>query len=186
VCVSVNVSGRQFAEGDLEFDVARALDDNHIAGELLELELTEGSLMADTARTITILQNVRNLGVQISIDDFGTGYSSLSYLRRFSIDKLKIDIAFIRHITSDADAAAIAVAIIHMAHGLNLEVVAEGVETAAQLAFLREHRCDQIQGYYFSRPIPAHEFARMVRDDKCLPAADDAAPPMPASLLTMD
>jgi diguanylate cyclase (GGDEF)-like protein len=98
VSVSINVSGRQFAEGDLELDVTRALVDHHISAELLELELTEGSLMVDTARTITMLKNVQKVGVKISIDDFGTGYSSLSYLRRFPIDKLKIDIAFIRHL----------------------------------------------------------------------------------------
>jgi diguanylate cyclase (GGDEF)-like protein/PAS domain S-box-containing protein len=184
--VSVNVSGRQFSEGNLELDVAQALAHNNVTADLLELELTEGSLMADTERTITILDNVQKFGVQISIDDFGTGYSSLSYLRRFPIDKLKIDIAFIRHITNDPDDAAIAVAIIRMAHSLNLEVIAEGVETEGQLAFLREHSCDQMQGYYFSRPVPAEDFDQMVRESKCLPTAGDTSAPRAVSLLMVD
>lgn len=160
--VSVNVSGRQFIEGDLDGEVVKALGDNDIAGNLLELELTESTLMANTARTITSLQKLKKLGVQISIDDFGTGYSSLAYLRRFPIDKLKIDSAFIRDVTSDPDAAAIALAIIRMAHSLKLGVIAEGVETAAQLAYLRRHSCDQIQGYYFSQPLPVLELERIL------------------------
>ena len=155
VKVAVNVSGRQFAEGDLEADVVAALDRHTLAADLLELELTESSVMANTGRTIEILQRLKNLGVQISIDDFGAGYSSLAYLRRFPIDRLKIDIAFIRDITTNRDDAAIALTIIRIAHSLRLGVVAEGVETAAQLAYLRRHHCDQIQGYLFSKPLPA-------------------------------
>ncbi|WP_293933385.1 EAL domain-containing protein [Iodobacter sp.] len=152
--ISVNVAGRQFVEGDLEGDVIRALLEHDIPPSLLELELTEGSLMVNTERTIATLQSLKQRGVQISIDDFGTGYSSLAYLRRFPVDKLKIDIAFIREVTSNPDDAAIALAIIRMAHSLKLEVVAEGVETEAQLAFLLRYQCDQIQGYYFSPPVP--------------------------------
>ncbi|WP_332851460.1 EAL domain-containing protein [Duganella sp. S19_KUP01_CR8] len=152
--VSVNVAGRQFAEGDLEADVIEALRLHEVPPDLLELELTESSLMANTERTITTLKNLKRLGVQISIDDFGTGYSSLAYLRRFPIDKLKIDIAFIREVTSNPDDAAIVLAILGMARSLKLNVIAEGVETAAQLAFLRRHHCDEIQGYLFSRPLP--------------------------------
>ena len=169
VQVSVNVSGRQFIEGDLEDDVIKALGDNDITGDLLELELTESSLMANTERTISSLQNLAKRRVQISIDNFGTGYSSLAYLRRFPIDKLKIDIAFIRDITSNPDDAAIALSIIRMAHTLKLEVVAEGVETAGQLAYLRRHRCDYIQGYYFSRPLPVPDLEQMLREEKHLP-----------------
>lgn len=169
VQISVNISGRQFVEGDLEGDVIKALDDNGITADLLELELTETSLMVNTERTITSLQNLRKLGVQISIDDFGTGYSSLAYLRRFPIDKLKIDIAFVRDIISNPDDAAIARAIISMAHSLKMDVIAEGVETAAQLAYLRHHHCDQIQGYYFSPPLPELELQQMLREEKCLP-----------------
>lgn len=164
--VSVNVSGRQFVEGDLEADVMRALKDNALTGNLLELELTESSLMTNTDRTIAILQNLKQGGVQISIDDFGTGYSSLAYLRRFPIDKLKIDIAFVRDITTNRDDAAIALTIIRMAHSLRLEVVAEGVETPAQLECLQRHRCDQIQGYFFSRPLALPEIEQLMLQKK--------------------
>lgn len=162
--VSVNVAGRQFLEGDLGADVRAGLSNNGISGELLELELTESTLMADSDCTITTLTNMKQLGVQISIDDFGTGYSSLAYLRRFPIDKLKIDIAFIRNITSVPDDAAIALAIIGMAHNLQMEVIAEGVETAAQLDYLRQHHCDQFQGYYFSPPLPAADIEILLRE----------------------
>ena len=147
-------SGRQFIAGNLEREVIRALENHDADANLLELELTESSLMANTQSTVKTLQILRNLGISISIDDFGTGYSSLAYLRRFPVDKLKIDMAFIRGITTNADDAAIVLAIIRMAQTLKLEVIAEGVETAAQLEYLRGHRCDQIQGYYFSRPLP--------------------------------
>jgi CheY-like chemotaxis protein len=124
--------------------------------------------------------------VQVSIDDFGTGYSSLAYLRRFPIDKLKIDIAFIRDITSNPDDAAIALAIIRMAHSLKLEVIAEGVETAAQLAYLRRHHCDHIQGYYFSPPLPVAELEQMLREEKRLPTLDGEATPVKTLLLVDD
>ncbi|MES2949611.1 MAG: EAL domain-containing protein [Pseudomonadota bacterium] len=167
--VSVNVSGRQFVDGDLDADVIQALTDSGIPADLLELELTESSLMANTQRTIATLQNLKQRGVQISIDDFGTGYSSLAYLRRFPIDKLKIDIAFIRDVTTSPDDAAIALAIISMAHSLKLDVIAEGVETEAQLSYLRRNRCDQIQGFFFSRPLPVLELERLMLEDKRLP-----------------
>jgi len=162
VQVSVNVAGRQFLEGDLEADVHAGLKDNDIDGGLLELELTESSLMSNTDSTIAKLKNIKQLGVNISIDDFGTGYSSLSYLRRFPIDKLKIDIAFIRNVITVPDDAAIVLAIIGLAHNLQMKAVAEGVETLAQLDYLRHHDCDQVQGYYFSRPLPATEMATML------------------------
>ena len=174
VAVSVNVSGRQFIEGDLEGDVVKALDDNDITGDLLELELTESSLMTNTERTIASLHNLKKRGVQISIDDFGTGYSSLACLRRYPIDKLKIDIAFIRDITSNPDDATVALAIIRMAHSLKLKVVAEGVETAAQLDYLRRHCCDYIQGYYFSPPLPVPDLEQMLRDENRLPTPGGA------------
>ena len=120
--------------------------------------------MANTQSTIEILKNLQKLGIGISIDDFGPGYSSLAYLRRFPVDKLKIDIAFIRGITSNADDAAIVLAIIRMAHTLKLKVVAEGVETAAQLEYLRRHQCDQIQGFYLARPVPAPELEKMLNE----------------------
>jgi diguanylate cyclase (GGDEF)-like protein/PAS domain S-box-containing protein len=172
VQISVNVSGRQFIEGDLEGDVIQALGENHIGADQLELELTESSLMANTERTVEILQNLRKRGVQISIDDFGTGYSSLAYLRRFPIDKLKIDIAFVRDVTTNPDAASIVLAIIRMAHSLKMEVIAEGVETAAQLAYLRRHHCDLIQGYCFSPPVELPEAEEMLRAAKHLSPMD--------------
>ena len=172
VAVSVNIAGRQFMAGNLEREVIRALESHNVDANLLELELTESSLMANTQSTIKTLQILRNLGVSISIDDFGTGYSSLAYLRRFPADKLKIDIAFIRGITVNADDAAIVLAIIRMAHTLKLEVIAEGVETTAQLEYLRSHRCDQIQGYYFSRPLPVPELERMLLETDLRSPAD--------------
>lgn len=184
--ISVNVSPRQFLEGDLEGDVAKALFEHGIAADLLELELTESSLMANTDRTIASLQALKQLGVQISIDDFGTGYSSLAYLRRFSIDKLKIDIAFVQDITHNPDAAAIALTIISMAHTLKLEVIAEGVETAAQLAYLRRHGCDQIQGYHFSPPLPLPDLEHLMQEGRHLPAPEGAASASLKSLLLVD
>ena len=175
VQVSVNVAGRQFVEGDLQADVCRALDEHGVPPSALELELTESSLMVNTERTIETLHSLRRLGLAISVDDFGTGYSSLAYLRRFPIDKLKIDVAFIRDITSEPDEAAIALAIIRMAHSLKLDVVAEGVETAAQLAYLRHHRCDQVQGYYISRPLPAPEIEQLMRARLALPELEAAS-----------
>jgi len=174
VQVSVNVSGKQFIEGDLAADVALALQENAVPAELLELELTETSMMANTERTVDTLRKLKARGVRISIDDFGTGYSSLAYLRRFPIDKLKIDIAFIRDVTTNADDAAIVKAIISMAHSLKLEVVAEGVETEAQLNYLRRHDCDEIQGYYVSRPLAAGAVSELLLQRKILPLPDSS------------
>jgi diguanylate cyclase (GGDEF)-like protein/PAS domain S-box-containing protein len=168
VPVAVNISGRQFNEGELESEVINALAENRIAPRLLELELTESSLMDNTEQTITSLKQLRGHGVTISIDDFGTGYSSLSYLRRFPIDKLKIDIAFIREVTTNPEDAAIALTIIHLAHSLKLEVIAEGVETQEQLDFLLRNQCDQIQGYLFSPPLGLQAIEQLLRDDKHL------------------
>ena len=162
VRVSVNVAGRQFLECNLEAEVFQALHNSGVPPELLELELTETSLMLNTERTITCLRHLREKGVHISIDDFGTGYSSLAYLRRFPIDKLKIDIAFIRDVITNPDDAAIVRAIISMAHSLNLIVIAEGVETEAQLNYLRRLLCDQIQGYLFSRPLSAVQMTQLL------------------------
>lgn len=160
--VSVNVSGHQLIEGDLIADIARILQQTGVEPHWLEVELTEGSLMENTQHTIASLQRLRAMGVKISIDDFGTGYSSLAYLRRFPIDTLKIDIAFIREVTTNPQDAAITRTIIELAHSLNLRVVAEGVETHAQLGFLKEAGCDQIQGYLFSRPLPAATLERLL------------------------
>jgi EAL domain-containing protein (putative c-di-GMP-specific phosphodiesterase class I)/FixJ family two-component response regulator len=166
--VSVNVSGHQLIEGDLIADIAQSLAQAGVEAHWLEVELTEGSLMENTQHTIASLQRLRAMGVKISIDDFGTGYSSLAYLRRFPIDTLKIDIAFIREVTSNPQDAAITRTIIELAHSLKLRVVAEGVETQAQLEFLREAGCDQIQGYLFSRPLPMKELERLLLDKRSL------------------
>ncbi|WP_426177422.1 EAL domain-containing response regulator [Pseudomonas sp. TWRC1-2] len=160
--VSVNVSGHQLIEGDLIADIERTLRQHGVAPHWLEVELTEGSLMENTQHTIASLQRLRTMGVKISIDDFGTGYSSLAYLRRFPIDTLKIDIAFIREVTTNPQDAAITRTIIELAHSLSLQVVAEGVETQDQLAFLKAAGCDQIQGYLFSRPLPAATLERLL------------------------
>ena len=168
--VAVNIAQRQFIEGDLEADVDAALSNNDVPGRLLELELTESSMMANTGHTVSVLQGLRERGVKISVDDFGTGYSSLAYLGRLPIDKLKIDIAFIRNITTSPDDAAITLAIIGLAHSLKLEVIAEGVETIEQLAYLQEHGCDQIQGYYFSRPLALDGLNALMESGRGLPA----------------
>jgi EAL domain-containing protein (putative c-di-GMP-specific phosphodiesterase class I) len=167
--VAVNVSSRQFSEGDLEAGIRAALERHRVDPQLLELELTESALMTNTERTIEILGRLRKLGIRIAIDDFGTGYSSLAYLKRFPIDKLKIDIAFVRDITTSRDDAAIALAIISMAHSMQMEVIAEGVESPAQLDFLGRNGCDEIQGFHFSRPLAPDELSRMVLANRALP-----------------
>ncbi len=161
--VAVNVSSRQFLLPGFVPAVAKAIADHHIAPTTVDIEITESSLMSRTEEADRVLRELKALGVWIAIDDFGTGYSSLAYLRRFPIDTLKIDISFIRDVTTNADGAAIAVAIINMARILRMTVVAEGVETEPQLAFLRQHACDEIQGYYCSPALPPAELSTMRR-----------------------
>ncbi|NHZ35553.1 bifunctional diguanylate cyclase/phosphodiesterase [Massilia rubra] len=165
--MAVNLSARQFTGKDLLQSVADALEESGLAARYLELELTESMVMNDVDSAITILRRLKELGVHIAIDDFGTGYSSLSYLRRFPIDVLKIDQSFVADIALGADGAAIVVSIISLAHSLRLKVIAEGVETAEQLAFLREHGCDEVQGYFFSRPVGALEFEHLIAQGRC-------------------
>jgi diguanylate cyclase (GGDEF)-like protein/PAS domain S-box-containing protein len=159
VPIAVNVSSRQVREERFTRQVAETIAKYRIDPKLLEFEITESTLMAHGEATDAALRELKNLGISISIDDFGTGYSNLAYLKRFLVDTLKIDIAFIRDVTTNADDATIAVAIINMAHSLRLKVVAEGVETREQLDFLRAHGCDEVQGYILSVPLPAEEFA---------------------------
>ncbi|MGZ3239738.1 MAG: EAL domain-containing protein, partial [Burkholderiaceae bacterium] len=184
--VSVNVASRQFVVGSLEADVLSSLNKYGIEPALLELELTESSLMSNVEKTISILSNLKALGVQISIDDFGTGYSSLAYLKRFPIDKLKVDIAFIRDVTTNPDDAAITLAVIKMAHSLKLTVIAEGVETEEQLTFLQRHSCDEIQGYYFSRPVDEQKLQQLIIDEKHLPVMSENLTGQKQTLLLVD
>ena len=165
--VAVNVSAQQITEGDLVESIQRALNEHQIESKWLELELTESSLMVNTPETIASLLALREMGLRIAIDDFGTGYSSLAYLSRFPIDKLKIDIAFIREVPHNPQDAAITRTIIELAHSLNLQVIAEGVETDEQLEFLTDNGCDQVQGYLFSRPLPTQELELLLREQRC-------------------
>jgi diguanylate cyclase (GGDEF)-like protein/PAS domain S-box-containing protein len=161
--IAVNLSGRQLSQKTLVETVAATLARCDVARGILELEITESLLMQDLDRIADTLDALVALGVTVSMDDFGTGYSSLSYLKRLPIDVLKVDQSFVRDITSDPDDAAIVQAIIAMAHSLGIKVMAEGVETAEQLAFLRQHRCDGMQGYYFSRPVPPEQFIQLLQ-----------------------
>lgn len=162
--VAVNLSARQFTQSGLETTIGSILDESQIDAGLLEIELTESVLMSDSEDALRVLDNIKQRGIRLSVDDFGTGYSSLAYLKRFPLDSLKIDRAFIRDITTDSGGATIAKAIINLAHSLKLKVVAEGVEKQAQLDFLRDHGCDEIQGFLFARPMPAAECERAMRE----------------------
>jgi diguanylate cyclase (GGDEF)-like protein len=161
--VAVNVSGSQFHRGDLLEQVRSALTLASLDPCWLEIEVTESAVMTDPEESAAILEQLSRMGVLVSVDDFGTGYSSMSYLRRFPIDKLKIDRGFIQELIQRSDDALIVRAIISLAHGLRLKVVAEGVETADQLKLLQELGCDQYQGYQFSQPLPATQFAELMR-----------------------
>jgi len=161
--VAVNLSVRQLLQKDFAASVEAALADTGLPPRLLELEITESTLMENAQDTLAALHRLRELGVRLSIDDFGTGYSSLSYLKRFPVDIIKIDRSFVRDLPQDADDAAIVSAIIALAHSLRLHVVAEGVETDEQLAFLTSRQCDMMQGYHLSPAVPAEQFAELVR-----------------------
>jgi diguanylate cyclase (GGDEF)-like protein len=162
--VSVNLSPSQFRGSGLIHSIRRALDEAGLEPQYLEVELTESAVMSDPEESIEILEQLSAMGVLVSVDDFGTGYSSMSYLRLLPIDKLKIDRVFINEIVSRPEDASIVRAIVSLAHSLRLKVVAEGVETPAQLDFLKAVGCDEYQGYHFSRPLPSREFERVVRE----------------------
>ena len=173
--MAVNVAASQFRRGDLLERIRGALEEAQLDPRYLEIELTESVVMTDPEETATILEQLSRMGVLVSVDDFGTGYSSMNYLRRFPIDKLKIDRGFLKDLITSSDDASIVQAIISLAHSLRLKVVAEGVETPEQLGFLRTLGCDQYQGYHFSPPLPASEFARLIRDWQKADDADSAA-----------
>jgi diguanylate cyclase (GGDEF)-like protein/PAS domain S-box-containing protein len=163
VVMAVNISARQFADENLLSDVESALKDSGLKPGLLELEITETMVMQNAERAAQLLASIERAGVRLAIDDFGVGQSSLTQLKRFPIDTLKVDRSFIRDIPGDSDDKAITEAIIAMGRSLNLTVVAEGVETEEQVAFLRERACDEMQGYYFSKPVPAGQLADLMR-----------------------
>jgi diguanylate cyclase (GGDEF)-like protein/PAS domain S-box-containing protein len=161
--MAVNVSAVQFRRGNLDKVIIKALEKTGLEPRLLELELTESILVEDIDHLLAQLDVLKKLGVKLAIDDFGTGYSSLAYLKKFNIDRLKIDQSFVRDINTDPNDAAIVRAIVQMAHTLNLDVIAEGVEDEAMLKHVRESGCDEVQGYFFSRPLPAQTFEAFIK-----------------------
>ncbi len=161
--IAINLSGVQFARDDIIQLTKDVLKKTGLDPHYLELEVTESAVMRDINQTIALLQQLRDLGVELAIDDFGTGYSSLSYLKRFPIHRLKVDRSFVMHVTDSNDDAAITKTIIQLGHSIGLKVIAEGVETEAQVKFLTENNCDEFQGYFFSKPLPPAEFRGFVK-----------------------
>ena len=166
--ISVNVSGQQVQRGELVSCVERVLRETGLAPSHLELEITESFIMQQTDKVIKTLESLSQLGVIMSIDDFGTGYSSLSYLKQLPVHKLKIDRSFIRDIPGNANDEVIARAVLALGQSLQLNVIAEGVETEEQQAFLRKLKCDEVQGYLYSRPVPSEEFVKLELAHKLL------------------
>ena len=169
--VAVNMSAKQCEQQDVDEVVRRALRESGLDPKYLELEITESLSMANPDESVPLMNRLKETGVALSIDDFGTGFSNLSYLRRFPVDRLKIDLSFVREITSDPSSLAISEAIITMSHSLNMQVIAEGVETAGQLELLGARDCDSIQGYFFSPPVAPDAFAKLLREGRRLPEA---------------
>ena len=164
--MAVNLSSRQFSKGELSTVVSAALGEAKLTPDLLDLELTESILMEDREEPIRCLQDLKSLGIRLSIDDFGTGYSSLSYLTRFPLTSLKIDRSFLAGVPTNPQHVGVTRAIIAMAQSLELKVTAEGVETEEALDFLRQHGCDEAQGFLFSRPVPAEEFYELLEKNR--------------------
>jgi EAL domain-containing protein (putative c-di-GMP-specific phosphodiesterase class I) len=160
--VSVNVSARQFLRDNFPQVVQEALRATGLPATSLEIEVTESSVMHNAEHLIEMLRAIKAIGVKIAVDDFGTGYSSLSYLKRFPVDRLKIDRSFVQDITIDRDSEAIVRTIIALAHNLGLKVVAEGVDKKEQINYLRNNKCDELQGYYYGHPMPAEQFEQLV------------------------
>ncbi len=161
--MAVNLSPVQFAQDNLVDIVTGVLEKTGLQAQHLELEVTEGALMQDLDATVKALSMLKQYGIKIAIDDFGTGYSSLSYLKRFPLDRIKIDQSFIVEIDRKSDTSKITQTIIAMAHRLKLQVIAEGVEHEHQAEFLRFHSCDEIQGFLYGKPVPAAEFEQLFR-----------------------
>ncbi len=164
IAIAVNLSGAQFQQAGLVDSIRTIIQETGANPAQLELELTESTAMHNAENAVAIFQQLKSMGFSLSIDDFGTGYSSLAYLKRFPIDTIKIDRAFVKDLSSESEHAAIAIAIIAMAHGLKLRVLAEGVETQSQLDILRDQGCDVIQGYFFSHPLPANRVEQLIHD----------------------
>jgi EAL domain-containing protein (putative c-di-GMP-specific phosphodiesterase class I) len=160
--VAVNLSPRQFRETDLPQQVRRALQEHRLEARLLEMEVTESTLMEDVGEAMAMLNALKAIGIQLSLDDFGTGHSSLSRLRHLPIDHLKIDQSFVRNLTTDPADAAICNAIINLAHNLHMTVIAEGVETAGQANYLRQNGCDEMHGYLFAKPMASEDYAALL------------------------
>jgi EAL domain-containing protein (putative c-di-GMP-specific phosphodiesterase class I) len=163
LCIAINLTSRQFGDEHLLRDVASILESTGMAASLLELEIHESLLIQDIDRTLSILTQLKTLGIKIAIDDFGTGYSSLATLQRFPLDTIKIDRSYIRDITTRPNESSLTRAIIEMGKSLSLTVVAQGVETREQAEFLRAHACDEFQGFYFNKPLSAHKFTELLR-----------------------
>jgi diguanylate cyclase (GGDEF)-like protein len=166
--VAVNLSALQFRQKDLVGMIRHELDVNRLDGSHLEMEITESALMDDLDEAVQVLRSLKSMGIKLSLDDFGTGHSSLSRLRHLPIDHVKIDQSFVRNLTVDPGDAAICIAIVDLAHTLHMSVIAEGVETEGQAIYLREHHCDDIQGYFFSRPVAAADYARLLVENTTL------------------
>jgi diguanylate cyclase (GGDEF)-like protein len=171
--VSVNLSSRQFQQTDLVSQVTQALEETGLEADKLDLEITESNAMQNAEHSINTLWGLKKQGVRISMDDFGTGYSSLNYLKRFPIDRIKLDQSFVRDLPGDKDDAAIAMAVIAMGRSLELVVIAEGVETEEQLAFLKGHECDQLQGFLLSRPLPSDGFETFLKESRAPQAREE-------------
>ena len=167
--VTVNLSVMEFNQPDFIHKIIDFIKVNHLEAKYLQIELTESMIMQDVNSAIATMNELRSLGVSIAIDDFGTGYSSLIYLKNFPVNTLKIDRYFIHNVAQDSQKSAITKALIEMAHNLNMQVIAEGVETEAELSFLRENNCDAMQGFLFSLPLPAAEFENFLWSNKRLP-----------------
>jgi EAL domain-containing protein (putative c-di-GMP-specific phosphodiesterase class I) len=171
--LAVNLSTIQFSAPDLIEQVSQALNNAQLPASFLELELTESCLMKDMDKAIDVLTKLKNMGIRLSIDDFGTGYSSLSYLKQFPIDRIKIDRLFVSELDTSVDAKEITLAIISMAHSLKMSVIAEGVETLDQQNFLNMNNCEELQGFYFSRPITQNSLIELLSSDAHQPNNKD-------------